>query len=43
MSVTSCAQITRASIDLLKEGFRDQMSKLDWILVKKLKEVFGIP
>ncbi len=36
-------QITRASIDLLKESFRDQMSKMDWLLVKKLKEVFGIP
>ncbi|CAR27698.1 hypothetical protein ZYGR_0N01830 [Zygosaccharomyces rouxii] len=37
------AAISRRSIDTLKDkAFRDQVSKSDWILLKKLKPVFGI-
>jgi len=44
----ACAQdelvsrISRKSIDLLKEHFRDDMSKDDWRLVVKLKSMFDI-
>lgn len=34
--------LTRDSIDALKEYFRDEMSKSDWELVKKLKSHFNI-
>ncbi|KAI8392381.1 Translation-initiation factor 2 [Nakaseomyces glabratus] len=35
--------ITRRSIDTLKDkAFRDQVPKSDWMLIKKLKPVFGI-
>ncbi len=34
--------ITRDSIDLLKEGYRDDMTKDDWMTVMKLKKIFGI-
>lgn len=34
--------ITRDSIDLLKESYRDDMTKDDWGTVLKLKKVFGI-
>lgn len=34
--------ITRDSIDLLKENYRDEMKKEDWQTVIKLKKVFGI-
>jgi len=34
--------ITRDSIDLLKESYRDDMTKDDWATVVKLKKVFGI-
>lgn len=34
--------LSRVSIDKLKEHFRDEMSKDDWNLVRKLKPVFGI-
>lgn len=34
--------LTRESIDLLKENYRDEMKKEDWHTVVKLKKVFGI-
>ena len=34
--------LTRASIDALKEHFKDQLSTEDWRLVVKLKKVFNI-
>jgi translation initiation factor 5B len=34
--------LTRASIDALKENFKDQLEKDDWRLVVKLKKVFNI-
>jgi hypothetical protein len=51
--LTSCATLSlparpslplsrRKSIDVLKEMFRDEMTKDDWILVMKLKKVFKI-
>jgi translation initiation factor 5B len=36
------AHVSRASIDLLKEGFRDTMSKSDWKTIIKLKAVLGV-
>lgn len=37
------AAISRKSIDTLKDkAFRDQVAKSDWLLIKKLKPVFGI-
>ena len=35
-------QITRESIDILKETFREDMSKEDWLLIVKLKKEFKI-
>lgn len=38
-----CAfQITRASIDALKNWFRDEMQKTDWQLIVELKKTFEI-
>jgi translation initiation factor 5B len=34
--------VTRDSIDLLKENYRDEMTKDDWVCVMKLKKIFGI-
>lgn len=34
--------ISRQSIDTLKEFFRDEVKKDEWVLVKKLKTVFDI-
>jgi len=34
--------LTRRSIDLLKENFKDALKKEDWQLVIKLKPIFGI-
>ena len=34
--------LTRASIDALKENFKDALENEDWRLVVKLKKVFGI-
>lgn len=34
--------ITRASIDALKENFRDKLETEDWRLVVKLKKVYNI-
>ncbi len=36
------SRISRKSIDLLKEHFRDDMTKDDWRLVVKLKAMFDI-
>ncbi|EEA06279.1 eukaryotic translation initiation factor 5B, putative [Cryptosporidium muris RN66] len=36
------SRITRESIDILKNHFRDDLSKEDWKLVIQLKRVFGI-
>jgi len=36
------SRISRKSINLLKEHFKDDMSKDDWRLVIKLKKVFNI-
>lgn len=36
------SKISRKSIDLLKENFKDQLEQDDWKLVVKLKKVFGI-
>ncbi|RYG40485.1 hypothetical protein EON68_04185, partial [archaeon] len=41
-SHTLYSRITRTSIDLLKENFRDEMTKDDWKTVVKMKEMFGI-
>eukprot|EP00299_Pterocystis_sp_00344_P016828 c8442_g1_i1.p1 GENE.c8442_g1_i1~~c8442_g1_i1.p1 ORF type:complete len:1152 (-),score=401.33 c8442_g1_i1:68-3523(-) len=37
------SKLTRRSIDVLKENFRDDLDKEDWLLVKKLKVDLGIP
>lgn len=34
--------LSRDSIDALKEFFVDEMKREDWMLVMKLKKVFGI-
>lgn len=34
--------VTRESIDLLKQNYRDEMTKDDWVCVLKLKKMFGI-
>lgn len=39
--VTPCLMCRRKSIDVLKEMFRDELSKDDWRLVIKLKKVGG--
>lgn len=36
------SHITRDSIDLLKESYRDELQKDDWQTVMKLKKIFGI-
>jgi len=36
------SKLTRESIDALKDYFRDEMQKNDWLLVKELKTVFRI-
>lgn len=35
--------ISRTSIDTLKEFYRDEVSKDEWVLIKKLKPYFDIP
>ena len=37
------SQISRASIDTLKEFYRDDLNKEEWGLVRKLKPLFDIP
>lgn len=42
-SDTLYSMISRRSIDTLKDpAFRDQVQRSDWLLIKKLKPVFGI-
>jgi len=36
------SKLSRESIDLLKLNFKDEMEAGDWLLIKKLKPVFGI-
>lgn len=36
------ANISRRTIDCLKENFRDDMTDQDWDLIRKLKGQFGI-
>jgi translation initiation factor 5B len=36
------SRITRKAIDLLKELYRDELTKEDWQLVLKLKKMFGV-
>ncbi|KAG7264384.1 hypothetical protein CRUP_022220 [Coryphaenoides rupestris] len=36
------SKITRASIDALKNWFRDEMQKSDWQLIMELKKTFEI-
>jgi len=36
------SQVTRDSIDALKQHFRDEMSDADWRTCIKLKKVFDI-
>ena len=40
---TLYSEISRASIDALKEYFRSDLDKSEWKLVAKLKPMFGIP
>ena len=40
---TLYSMISRASIDTLKEFYRDEVSKDEWALIKKLKPLFDIP
>lgn len=39
---TLYSMISRKSIDTLKEFYRDDVSKDEWLLVKKLKPLFDI-
>jgi len=36
------SKISRQSVDVLKDNFRDEVSKDDWALIKGMKEVFKI-
>lgn len=42
MDVSRVLQISRQSIDALKDWFRDEMQKSDWQLIVELKKVFEI-
>ncbi|KAI3384574.1 hypothetical protein SNEBB_003638 [Seison nebaliae] len=37
------SRITRESINVVKDWFRTELSKADWILMKELKTIFKIP
>ena len=37
------SMISRASIDTLKEFYRDEVTKDEWALIKKLKPLFDVP
>jgi translation initiation factor 5B len=41
-SMQLVSQISRDSIDALKEHFRDEMKQTDWQLILKLKKQFNI-
>ena len=36
------SKLSRASIDALKEFFKDEVSKEDWLLVVRMKPAFGL-
>jgi translation initiation factor 5B len=36
------SHITRQSIDLVKEFYRDDLGKEDWMLMVKLKKLLGV-
>ena len=36
------SRVTRKSIDVLKTHFRDELGRDDWVLIVKLKKLFGI-
>lgn len=40
---TLYSQISRASIDTLKEFYRPDVSMEEWALIKKMKPLFDIP
>ena len=40
---TLYSEISRQSIDVLKDFYRDEVSKEEWGVVKKLKPLFDIP
>lgn len=42
MGLSRVLQISRQSIDALKDWFRDEMQKSDWQLIVELKKVFEI-
>lgn len=42
MGLSHVLQISRQSIDALKDWFRDEMQKSDWQLIVELKKVFEI-
>lgn len=37
------SEISRQSIDVLKEFYRDEVTKEEWGIIKKLKPLFDIP
>jgi len=38
------SKMTRDAIDILKENYKDELSKEDWMLIRdKLKKIFSIP
>jgi translation initiation factor 5B len=37
-----CLKISRESIDVVKDHFRDDMQKSDWQLMIELKKIFNI-
>jgi len=38
-----CSHLSRESIDVLKENFKDDMTEAQWRLIVKLKPIFNIP
>jgi translation initiation factor 5B len=40
---TLYSMISRRSIDTLKEFYRDEVTKEEWSLIKKMKPLFDIP